>query len=120
MSAYPVCSNRNPSPADIISAADAITHAIPAPNALSQAFTGSANAGVLIIGHNCYRISDKHMGDIKRACQSGGSLFESAGKGEKWLQASSLKVSKSNKITVTDDEVKAAYDEYVSKISGSG
>jgi hypothetical protein len=116
MSAYLVCSNNKPSLADIISAADAINHAIPTPNELSQAFTKLANAGVLEIGNNCYRIKHKYLDEIERTYQSKGGLFESARKGEKWLQASNLNVNKTEKITITGDEVTTAYDEYISKI----
>ena len=60
------------------------------------------------------------LSEIERAYRSKGGLFESANKGQKWLNATSLEVSGSPKITITQDELKNAYTEYKSKIKQKG
>jgi hypothetical protein len=120
MSVFLVQSNEESTLADVLAAADATNHAIPTPNELSQAFTKLVNAGVLKIEGNNYRISKEYIGDIEKAYKSKGGLFESGNKGKKWLNNSGLEVLKTPKITITQDDVKNAYDVYFSKIKNNG
>jgi hypothetical protein len=120
MSAYLAQSNKNPTLANVIAAADATNHAIPTPNELSQAFTKLVNAGVLEVKENSYMIRSEHLSGIERAYRSKGGLFESANKGKKWLNTSKLDTDKMPKITVTQDEVNNAYKVYTSKSNQKG
>lgn len=116
MSVYLAQSNTSSSLADLIAAADATNHAIPTPNELSQAFSRLVNAGVLTIENNRYTIGKDYLSNVERAYQSRGGLFESANKGQKWLNASNLEIISTPKITVTQDELESAYRDYTSKI----
>jgi hypothetical protein len=120
MSVYLVHSNTDSTLADVIGAADATNHAIPTPNELSQTFTKLVNAGVLTIEQSRYKIGNEYLLEIERAYRSKGGLFESANKGQKWLNATSLEVNGSPKVTITQDELKNAYTEYTSKIKQKG
>ena len=120
MSIYLVQSKEETTLADVISAADATNHAIPTPNELSNAFTKLANAQILKIKNNNYKISNEYLGEIEKACKAKGGLFESANKGEKWLNKSSLEVIKSPKVPVTQEEVENAYKQYTSSLGKKG
>jgi len=120
MSAYLVQSNSEPTLTDIIGAADATNHAIPTTNELSQAFTKLVNSGVMKIENKSYKIRDEYLGRLEKAYKSKGGLFESANKGQRWLNDSNLEIHKSLKITITENDVTNAYKEYTSKISKKG
>jgi hypothetical protein len=120
MSVYLVHSNTDSTLADVIGAADATNHAIPTPNELSQTFTKLVNAGILTIEQSRYEIVSEYLSEIERAYRSKGGLLESANKGQKWLNATSLEVNGSPKVTITQDELKNAYTEYTSKIKQKG
>ena len=87
---------------------------------MSQAFTKLANAGILNIDNNNYKICREHVHEIDKAYKGKGGLFESANKGLKWLHNSGLEVFKKPKITVTEDEVQHAYGVYKSKLRKKG
>lgn len=116
MSVYLAQSDDVATLAGIIAAADATNHAIPTPNELSQAFTKLANAGVVIVNNDSYKINSKHLGEIEEAYKTKGGLFESANKGKKWLNASGLSPKGTQKLTITDEQVTNAYNVYTSKI----
>ena len=116
MSAYLAQSKKGSTLADVIGSADATNHAIPTSNELSQAFTKLVNAGILTIENSSYKIGSEYLIGIERAYRSKGGLFESANKGQKWLNVSNLEVNKTPKVIITQDEVKNAYNEYTSKI----
>jgi hypothetical protein len=120
MSIYLVQSKEETSLADVISAADETNHAIPTPNELSNAFTKLINAGVLKIEKNNYKLSNEYLGEIEKAYKTKGGKFESANKGEKWLNKTGLEVIKSPRLTVTQEEVENAYKLYTSSLGKKG
>jgi hypothetical protein len=120
MSVYPALSDKGASLAEIIAAADATNHAIPTPNELSQAFTKLVNSGVLVAKGNNYEINIKYSSSIENAHKAKGGLFESANKGKKWLNSSGLSPIDTPKITVTEDQVARAYNEYTLRIRNKG
>ncbi len=65
-------------------------------------------------------ININYLPDIEKAYKRKGGLFESANKGQKWLNNSDLNVIKTPKVTITDKEVKDAYNEYTSSIRKKG
>jgi hypothetical protein len=120
MSIYLVQSKERTTLANVISAADAINHAIPTANELSIAFTKLVNAEVLKIENNNYTLSNECFGEIEKAYKTKGGLFESANKGQKWLNSSSLEVIKSPKVAVTEEEVEHAYKQYTASLGKQG
>ena len=120
MSVYLAQSSKSFTLADVIVAADASNHAIPTSNELTQAFTKLLNAGILTLENSNYKIGGEYLNEIENAYKSKGGLFESANKGQNWLNASNFEVNKTPKIIITQDEVKIAYSEYASKIKQKG
>lgn len=120
MSVYLALSDEGASLADIIAAADATNHAIPTPNELSHAFTKLVNSGVLVARGNNYEIDGKYLAGIEKAYKAKSGLFESANKGKKWLSSSGLLPIETPKITVTEEQVTSAYNEYTSRIRNKG
>ena len=120
MSVYLAQSKEETTLADVIAAADSTNHAIPTPNELTHAFTKLANSGVLNIKNNNHKISNHYLADIEKAYKRKGGLFESANKGQKWLNTSGLEAIKTPKVTITNEEVEDAYNEYTSSISKKG
>lgn len=106
----------NPTLAYVIATADAINHAIPTPTELSPAFTRLTNAGILRIENDQYRIEEKYLAEIEKAYRGRGGLFESANKGEKWLNRLKQEIKLTPKITVTEEDAEKAYNIYISKI----
>jgi hypothetical protein len=120
MSVYLTQSKNKATLADVIAAADATNHAIPTPNELTHAFTKLVNLGVLSIEKNSYKISTEYFTEIEKAYKTKGGLFESANKGKKWLMKSGLQPIQSPKVTITENEVHVAYNEYTSRIKQKG
>jgi hypothetical protein len=117
MSIYLVQSTEETTLADIIGAADATNHAIPTINELSNAFTKLVNSQILKIENNNYKLSNEYLDGIEQAYKTKGGVFESASKGEKWLNKSNLEVIKSPKVSVTQEDVEYAYKQYTSSLS---
>lgn len=72
------------------------------------------------IENNNYKLSSDYLGEIEKAYKAKGGLFESANKGEKWLNKTSLEAIKSPKLIVTQEEVENAYKLYTSSLGKKG
>ena len=102
--------------ANIIACADATNHAIPTPNELSWAFTKLFSVGLLRKEEGKFRISEEFRDDLVAAYNEPGGLFETARKGENWLNESGLDLRVSKNVTVTKENVDDAYKTYISRI----
>lgn len=115
MSLYLVQSKGNCLLSDIISAADAINHAIPTTNEFSNALTKLVNAGLLDIVDKHYNIKQEFMSEIESAYKQKEGLFESARKGKNWLNNSKFEVIKKPRLTITQEELILAYKNYINQ-----
>jgi len=113
MSIYLVQSTESTELCDVLGAADATNHAIPTTNELSHAFSKLSNAGVIEVKENKYIINPSFFKDIEAAYNKKGGLFESGRKGEKWLKKSNLEAVMNLSVSVSEKELKEAYDKYI-------
>ena len=107
--------------ANVIAAADATNHAIPTANELNQALTKLVDAGLLTTENNNFIINSVYLDEIENAYNAKGGLFKTANKGQNWLNNSTLKIKKIEKVIyVTQEELKIAYNVYTSNIKTKG
>jgi hypothetical protein len=98
--------------AEIIGAADVINHAIPTARELSRAFSRLVNAGIVQARQGRYRLAPNRMRAVRKALAATRGLYDKIGECRKWLKDSGLKPHPSTTVTVSDSEVRAAYDDY--------
>ena len=97
----------------IIGVADAINHAIPTSQELSESFARFANCGLMVNEGDRYAIASEFLSAIKKAYDGKGGLFSSADKGLKWLKKSGLVENAKQCVDVDDRQVESAYNRYV-------
>lgn len=96
----------------IIGSADAINHAIPTSQELSNSFTKFIQCGLITVAGDLYQINQEFVPDIRKAYQGRGGLFTSGDKGLKFLKRSKLLPKDEQDIILTDQDVKEAYELY--------
>ena len=100
----------------IVGAADATNHAIPTIGELSRALTRLASAGVITVIDHRFKINSTHLDELKAVRQGKGGLFSLPTKGKKWLSSKMLDTQICESVTITNEQLKIAYDEYTQSL----
>ena len=98
--------------AEIIGAADVLSHAIPTAGELSRAFSRLVDCGIVHVRNDRYLLARNRSRAVRKALEGKGGLFSNVDKCLKWLKATGLEPLPSATVTVSDSVVRAAYDSY--------
>ncbi len=98
--------------AEIIGAADVLSHAIPTAGELSRAFSRLVDCGIVQVRNDRYFLTRNRSRAIRKALEGKGGLFSIVDKCLKWLKEAGLEPLPSATVTVSDSDVRAAYDSY--------
>jgi hypothetical protein len=102
--------------AEIIAAADVINHAIPTAGELSRAFSRLVDCGIIHLKNDRYQLARDRQRAVKKSLAGKGGLFSNVDKCLKWLKSTGLEPAQSKTITVSDTEVRAAYESYCASL----
>lgn len=103
--------------ADLIAAADAMNHAIPTSGELTRALTRLAKCQVISHVDDRFRIETHFLPSLAAANEKKGGLFATPDKGKKWLSKTKFEIDEDARITVSDEDVTAAFNEYRTAIN---
>jgi hypothetical protein len=98
--------------AEVIAAADVINHAIPTAGQLSRAFSRLVDCGIVQVKNDRYLLPPNWQRAVRKALQGKGGLFSNVDKCLKWLKKTGLEPGQSSTVTVSDSDVRTAYDRY--------
>lgn len=102
---------------DLIAAADAMNHAIPTSGELTRALTRLAKCQVINHIEGRFRITSHYLPSLAEANAKRGGLFATPEKGKKWLSKTEFEIDEDAIITVRDEEVTTAFNEYRTAIN---
>lgn len=96
---------------ELISAADAMNHAIPTRGELTRSLTRLASCRILSEEEERFRIADTHLPSIAQAKGTCG-LVSMPVQGKKWLSRTHFDVDDSIRVSITDEQLSVACDMY--------
>ena len=100
---------------EILAYADTLNHSIPNSTELSSALSKLASVGVIEQLNSRYSIADDYIEQLEKAFNQKGGVFKSGSKGHKWLESTNFQKANNIEIIITGNELKTAYEKYVSK-----
>lgn len=101
---------------EIIGAADVINHAIPTAGELSQALSRLIDCGIVQVKNDRYLLARNWSHAVRKALEGKGGLFSKVDKCLKWLQETDTEPLPSAMVTLTDSDVRTAYDSYCASL----
>ena len=102
--------------AEIIGAADVINHAIPTAGELSRAFSRLVDCGIVQVKNDRYLLARNRSRAVRKALGGKGGLFSNVDKCLKWLKKTGTEPLQSATVTLSDSDVRTAYDSYCASL----
>ena len=97
----------------ILAAADAMNHAIPTQNEISQSLSKLLAVGAVHMTENEFRIEPSHIESITNSYNERGGFFETPTKGVTWLTTIQATVPEEySTIELSEQDYSAAYERY--------
>lgn len=112
MSVYVTHGPQGASLADLIAAADVMNHAIPTSSELTRSLTRLAQCRVINQVDGRYCIASNFLPAVAAARVKRGGLFATPDKGRKWLSSIDFEMDETAKITVSEEDVTSAFEQY--------
>jgi hypothetical protein len=100
---------------ELIAAADMTDHSIPTAQELSSTLTKFVRCRLVTAAGGRYLVSRRHLLALRKAYKGRGGLFSSGDKGLKWLKRAALAPQTNKRVAISEAQLCAAYDVYVSK-----
>jgi hypothetical protein len=98
--------------AEIMGAADLVNHAIPTAGELSHAFSRLVDCGIVQVRNDRYLLPRNRQRALKKVVEGRGGLFSMVDNCLKWLEGVGVEPLESTTVTVSDSDVRAAYESY--------
>ena len=97
----------------VLAAADAMNHAIPTQNEISESLSKLLALGAVHMSENEFCIEPAHIQSITNAYNTRGGLFETPNKGQLWLSTIQATVPEGyTTIDLSEQEYSKAYESY--------
>ena len=97
----------------VFAAADAMNHAIPTQNEISESLSKLLAIGAVQLSENKFSIEPAHLQSITNIYNKRGGLFETPNKGVTWLTAIRATVPEDySTVELSEQDYSAAYERY--------